>query len=475
MTIITLLWIALPFLLGFSSYLLARCDRPLALGMGILSLAYSGTCFWAKTPLQLSLLDTAGVTLQVDSLSGFFILTNALVTLAVVLYCWRSDRIAFFFTQILILHGSLNAIFICADFMSVYVALEVIGIAAFLLITYPRSDRSLWVGLRYLFISNTAMLFYLIGAVLIYQANQSFAFSGLQNAPSDAIALILLGLLTKGGIFLSGLWLPLTHSESESPVSAMLSGIVVKAGIFPLLRLALVVEGLDPWIRFFGMATALLGVAYALFEQDAKRLLAFSTVSQLGFVLAAPAVGGFYALTHGLAKATLFLGAGHLPSRRFQELQQQAIPVTLWSILALASFSICGLPFLAGFSAKAMTLKSLLPWQVWGMNLAALGTVIALSKFIFSPWKREGSISRDLTMSTALLLGVLILASGFYLETYTWQNLGKILATVAIAVGGYWLIVRTLTITLPRSLERLEHLLGMMGLALLLMMGRVMA
>ena len=132
-------------------------------------------------------------------------------------------------------------------------------------------------------------------------------FTGVLEAPPEAQALLFLGLLVKGGIFISGLWLPLTHSESDSPVSAMMSGFVVKAGVLPLVRCALVIEAIDPVIRAFGVGTALLGVFYAAFEKDTKRMLAFHTISQLGFILAAPEVGGFYALTHGLVKSALFL------------------------------------------------------------------------------------------------------------------------------------------------------------------------
>ncbi|MFM6532393.1 MAG: proton-conducting transporter membrane subunit, partial [Dolichospermum sp.] len=178
------------------------------------------------------------------------------------------------------------------DFISLYVALEVSGIAAFLLIAYPRSDRSIWVGLRYLFVSNTAMLFYLVGAVLVYQTHHSFSFTGLKGSPPEALALIFLGLLIKAGIFVSGLWLPLTHSESETPVSALMSGIVVKASILPLLRTAFVSEEIDIIVRIFGVGTALMGVSYAVLEKDTKRMLAFHTISQLGFILAAPIVGG---------------------------------------------------------------------------------------------------------------------------------------------------------------------------------------
>lgn len=283
MNTFSLIWIALPLFVGFSIYLLPKLARVLAIAVSALSFTYGLWHILDPTPIALQLLDSFGVTLLIDDLSGFFILTNAVVTAAVILYCWQSGKGAFFYTQVTILHGSVNAVFISADLISVYVALEVIGIASFLLVSYPRTNRAVWVGLRYLFVSNIAMLFYLIGAVLVYQSNRSFAFTGLANAPTEAIALLFLGLLSKGGIFVSGLWLPLTHSESETPVSAMLSGVVVKTGVFPLIRLAVMVPEVDPIVRLFGVSTALFGVSFAILATDTKRLLAFSTISQLGF------------------------------------------------------------------------------------------------------------------------------------------------------------------------------------------------
>ncbi|MER3494011.1 MAG: cation:proton antiporter, partial [Mastigocladus sp. ERB_26_2] len=189
MSTFTIAWIGLPFFVGFIIYLLPKLDRYLALGMALVSGGYALLLF-AEPPLTLQLLDNFGVTLVIDQLSGYFILTNALVTAAVIFYCWHSDKTAFFYAQTIILHGSINAAFVCADFISLYVALEVSGIAAFLLIAYPRSDRSIWVALRYLFVSNVGMLFYLVGAVLAYKANHSFSFASLRGAPPEALALI---------------------------------------------------------------------------------------------------------------------------------------------------------------------------------------------------------------------------------------------------------------------------------------------
>ncbi|MBP0013498.1 MAG: cation:proton antiporter [Roseofilum sp. SBFL] len=479
MNFLTIAWLALPFIVGLGIYLLPRLDWVLAFGVTLVSLAYATFVFRQPEPIPLELLDSFGVTLIADHQTGFFVLTNALVCMAVLLYGWRSNKSYFFYTQLIILQGSVNSAFICADWITLYVALEVISIASFLLITYPRSDRSIWVGLRYLFVSNVAMLFYLVGAILVYQANNSFAFIGLTNAPTEAIALIFLGLLAKGGIFISGLWLPLTHSESETPVSAMLSGVVVKAGVFPLVRCALMLEDIEPIVRFFGVGTAVLGVGYAVFEKDIKRMLAFHTISQLGFILAAPEVGGFYALTHGLVKSALFLIGGNLPSRNLKELKHKPIPNRMWIALTLASFSISGFPLLAGFGAKVLTMKTLMPWQIIGMNIAALGTSISFAKLIFLPHQaakeEDKKQSIGFWLAVVVLIGGLVGANVVYYQAYTLTNIVKPLVTIALGWVAYFLIFRNATVKLPRMLEQFDHLMGMMSLMLLLLFWMVWA
>jgi multicomponent Na+:H+ antiporter subunit D len=478
MNTLTIAWIAFPFFIGFIIYLLPKLDKYLALVTSIISLAYSLLLFSQSSPITLNLLDNYGVKLVADQLSAYFILTNALVTMAVIFYNWESSKTAFFYAQAIILHGSINSVFVCEDFVSVYVALEVISIAAFLVIAYPRSDRSLWVALRYLFISNIAMLFYLIGAVLVYKAHHSFAFAGLSGAPPEALALIFLGLLVKGGVFVSGLWLPMTHSESETSVSALMSGVVVKAGIFPLLRCALILDDLDPLIRLFGVLTAIFGVSYAVFEKDSKRMLAFHTISQLGFILAAPVVSGFYALTHGLVKSSLFLLAGVLPSRNFKELQQQSIPNSLWIALVIASFSISGFPLLSGFGAKALTMKNLVPWQEIIINLVAVGTAISFAKFIFLP-HAGGEGKKKLTIgfwiAIILLLAALFLSNAVYFEAYNLPNMIKALAVIG---AGWWLylgVFKKLSLKLSRAWEKFDNLIGMMSVVLVLLFWMVLA
>jgi multicomponent Na+:H+ antiporter subunit D len=296
----------------------------------------------------------------------------------------------------------------------------------------------------------------------------------LQGSPPEAIALIFLGLLVKGGVFVSGWWLPLTHSESESPVSALMSGVVVKAAVLPLVRCALFLETIDPIVRILGVSSALLGVLYAVFEKDAKRVLAWSTVSQLGFILAAPEVGGFYALTHGLVKAALFLVVGSLPDRDLKKLEQQPIHTSLWVALLIASFSISGFPLLSGFGAKVLTMQNLLPWQVIGMNIAALGTAIVYAKFIFLPHRSqpEGeqlTLRAGFWMAVFFLLGGLFVANIFYYEAFTLENIAKPIAFTILGWIIHLAVFRRLTLKLPRLPEKFEHLIGVMSLSLILL------
>ena len=131
MTPLTIVGITLPLLIGLTIYLLPPLAPYLALGITLLSLGYSVQILGHQEVVEPQLLDNFGISLQIDSLSGYFILTNALVMLSVLIYCWSQNKSAFFYTQFTILQGSLNAVFISADFLSLYVNLEVISITVF--------------------------------------------------------------------------------------------------------------------------------------------------------------------------------------------------------------------------------------------------------------------------------------------------------------------------------------------------------
>lgn len=177
-------------------------------------------------------------------------------------------------------------------------------------------------------------------------------------------------------------------------------------------------------------------------------------------------MAGFYALTHGFVKAALFLIAGSLPSRNFKELNQSPNPRSLWIFATIAAASISGLPLLAGFGAKTLTMKLLQPWQLVAMNVAAVGTAISFAKFIFLPHSAEVKAPdkvKALWPAMLILLGGLVVANGLYPPAYSLDNILKAVGTVAIGWAIYWLVIKKISIKLPRMLERLEHLLGMMS------------
>ncbi|HIK44715.1 MAG TPA: cation:proton antiporter, partial [Leptolyngbyaceae cyanobacterium M65_K2018_010] len=190
-----------------------------------------------------------------------------------------------------------------------------------------------------------------------------------------------------------------------------------------------------------------------------------------------PEVVGFYALTHGLVKASLFLTAGALPSRSFKELHDRPIYTPIWIALAIASFSISGFPLLSGFGAKVLTMKNLEPWQVIAMNLAALGTAISFAKFIFLPHNRVKAlpVKAGFWPAVLLLLAGLVAANGVYYDAYTWVNVVKPIATIALGWLAYLLIFHRVSLKLPQVLEQFEHLIGVMSLMLIALFGMVLA
>ena len=186
-------------------------------------------------------------------------------------------------------------------------------------------------------------------------------------------------------------------------------------------------------------------------------------------MLAAPAAGGFYALTHGLVESALFLLAGALPSRSFKDLQQKPIDNRVWLALVIASLSISGCPLLAGFVAKVWTTKELLSWEAIPIAIAAVGTAISFGKFIFLPRGDSSTVQPGVLWAVALLIGGLLVGNIVYPQGYTLSEMVKALVTIAAGWLLYWLVVRQVSVKLPRVFEEFDNLIGAMSLMLVLL------
>ncbi len=349
---LTIAWLLFPFLAAFLAALLPRLARPLILLVVATTLAMALAALLGWLPSELVLLGPLGVRLQLDSLASPLLLLTGLVSAAVLVEGWGRDPDKPFLLLLLLLQGGIDSAIVASDLISIYVAQEVVGISTFLLLVQGNRPPQLWIGLRYLLIGNSVMLLYLLGAALVYREQGSFALAGLEQSSGMALALLLVALFTKAELFISGLWLPRTNAVAPAAVSALISGGVVCAGLAPLLRISAAVESLGPLLRWIGLASALLGLVFALAERRVARLLAWSTISQMGMVLLVPAAGGLYALAHGLAKAALFLVCGRLPAVSLDAWRAQALPWRHGAPLLLASLSIAGAPPLLGFLAK---------------------------------------------------------------------------------------------------------------------------
>jgi multicomponent Na+:H+ antiporter subunit D len=144
----------------------------------------------------------------------------------------------------------------------------------------------------------------------------------------------------------------------------------------------------------------------------------------------------------------------------------------LWIPLVLASLSISGFPLLAGFEAKVLTLNHLVSWQSIPMNLAAVGTVIWASKFMFLPHgqiKPKQPIRIGFWLAIGLLLGGLIIGNLVYYELYTVANIFKATGIVAVGAVIYLAVIKNWILNLPRMFEELEHSIGSMILIALLL------
>ncbi len=277
---------------------------------------------------------------------------------------------------------AVSALYSCvltADLFNLFVSLELLALCSYVLIAYKRTSASLWASFSYLVTSTAAVVFYLLGLYVVY------GYAGTLSMPDAAAAIRSLGpvpprdLRTALGFLTVALgvrsafapfhaWLPEAHAAAPHPVSALLSGATLAAGYFALGRISSLVDvpALREGLRFAGVLTALTGGIFAIAQGDAKRLLAWSSVGHAGFCLAAFGSGSFaagalHALAHGAAKALLFLSVGSAAdaagSRDLSLLRGRAGLGPSLGIL-VGTASLAGLPPLAGWGTKALTLNS---------------------------------------------------------------------------------------------------------------------
>ncbi len=323
-----------------------------------------------------------------------------------------------FWPLALLLWAAINAIFLSRDFFNLYVGLELMTLCAVGLVAIDGKAETLAAALRYLLVALMGSLLYLLGVVLLYSAHGVLdigLIAGRVAAPTDilAAALMTAGLAAKMALFPFHAWLPPAHSGAPAPASALLSALVPKAGFIILLRLwleampDLAAVGLLALFGTLGAAAILHGGIMALRQDRLKLVIAYSTVAQIGYLLLVfPLAGGasaaqpwaagawngavFHALSHGLAKAAMFLCAGlwmaSVGHDRLEGLrgQARATPMAAFAF-GLAAIALMGLPPSGGFIAKYLMLTSALASGQWVWAVVLLMGGLLTAAYLYRP------------------------------------------------------------------------------------------
>jgi formate hydrogenlyase subunit 3/multisubunit Na+/H+ antiporter MnhD subunit len=412
------IWLIIsPLAAALIGFLLPRA----AAGIALLNATFATAGSWAllsqlmSAPQRLALGGWGaplGIDLHADALSGVLLVVTSVVFLATLSYARgylaRTTIGPLFWPICLFLQASLNALFLSADVFNFYVTLELLSLSAVALVALADETRAVAAALRYLLASIVGSLAYLLGVALLYHATGVLDLTALAQrttwspTTAGALGLMTAALVLKGALFPVHFWLPDAHSEAPSPVSALLSALVVKAPFYVLVRTWYAPfhdapKAVGILLGLLGAFAIVWGSLQALRQRRLKLLIAYSTVAQIGYLFllfpmaqSRNALRGVtvFILGHALAKAAMFLAAGqihqHLGHDRIQDLHRVAreIPVTL-AAFALGGVCIIGLPPSGNFIGKWLLAEAAFQQGDWGWAVFIVAAALLSAAYIF--------------------------------------------------------------------------------------------
>jgi formate hydrogenlyase subunit 3/multisubunit Na+/H+ antiporter MnhD subunit len=367
-----------------------------------------------------------GIRLHADGVSALFTTMTAVVTTLIAVFgagYFRAEADAHgdgesgepssaFWPLLMLTWAALNALFLSGDLFNLYVTLELLTFAAVAMIGLAGTVESLMAALRYLIIALAGSLFYLFGVALLFSDAGTVDWQLLQAGASPdpvthiALALMTVGLLLKTAVFPLHFWLPAAHANAPAPVSALLSGVVLKASLYMLYRLWLYVypAALEPapadFIAVLGGCAVIWGSVQAIRQERLKLLLAYSSIAQIGYlflVFAFPWTDSaelawrgviYLAISHGVAKGAAFMAAGAIAhaagTDHISKLGGIALRVPMPAFaFALAGVSLIGLPPSGGFLGKWMVLNASLAEENLAVTLVLITGGLLAAVYVF--------------------------------------------------------------------------------------------
>ena len=402
--------------------------------------------FWFGAPINIRLL--------VDGFSLFMLFTISLVSLAVTVYSINYmehyGAKANYYALLLLMIAGMNGLVLSSDLFSIYMFLEVAAVASYALVAFGLGQDELEASFKYLMLSAVASAFILLSIAILFGLTGGVGFgavaAGLKTlnvkfAVGFCSALFIMGFGLKAAIVPFHSWLPDAHPSAPAPISAMLSGVLIKvSGVYAMMRIFLNVFGLTPALTtvlsVLGIVSIFVGALAALGQNDIKRMLAYSSISQVGYVVLGFAIGTplgvlgglFHLFNHALFKSLLFLNAGAVEqstgTRSLDKMGGLAkrMPLTA-ATSAIGSLSIAGVPPLNGFWSKLLIIIALVQAKMVVLAfLAVLGSVITLWYYLVlqrnaffgklnENWKAVKEAPFWMSAST-VLLALLCIATG---------------------------------------------------------------
>ncbi|MBS3781743.1 MAG: monovalent cation/H+ antiporter subunit D family protein [Candidatus Thermoplasmatota archaeon] len=408
----------------------------------------------------------SGIEVGIDSLNFFFLMATFIIFPMVAFYSFgyfeKSDNKESRgvsreskFCLMLLLYGSLIGTFITRDLFNFTVYLEIASLAAIILVGSSDTSGAKVASFRYLMLYLLSSFFFIFSVGLIYAKTGYLNFPLIeQNLVMDtemkvAISIAFIALIMKAGIFPLHFWLPDAHSKADTPVSALLSGLSVKAPVFGMLLFLKYtsIEFLVLPLMILAFSSIFFGIGMALYQSEAKKLLAYSTVSQMGFVLLCVStlniiVTGVYVLAHALAKAALFLGIGIIIKEQDQKdldslyYSNRKILMTTMILLSLAIGGVS--PFLGGYAKKLLS-DILAKEIVFLFYIASIGTLTLMARLNYE--LLTGSSEKKQRFNLKVILPFALATASLGFGIYYKPNFSFLgLALIGIAIATFFIL-----------------------------------